>query len=181
MIIVAAGFLKFKTLEVCSGRESAAGFPGSCGHRAKVIVVAVMVYGSRKIIMGYAGSCSSRSEGLCRFFKMKALRFGVAFIFLKNWPSKLGSEHFSPERFFLAITASFGRFIQGLVDGINEVIYINAMSPCSLLNTFKARRRATQATHALFHKNRNRLGIFAYYFRNTHFLGNLSQENHLLF
>ncbi|WP_141263550.1 hypothetical protein [Moorella sp. E308F] len=61
MTIVAARLFLTKKPEVPKGREIFMGFAGSYGRRAKVIVVAVMVCGSRKVVAGYAGSCSSRS------------------------------------------------------------------------------------------------------------------------
>ncbi len=50
---------------VCSGRETAAGLVDIHDSRAKVITVIVMVYGSRKVVVGYADSRSSCSVGHC--------------------------------------------------------------------------------------------------------------------
>ena len=50
---------------VCSGRETAAGSVDIHDSRAKVITVIVMVYGSRKVVVGYADSRSSCSVGHC--------------------------------------------------------------------------------------------------------------------
>ncbi|HHV71457.1 MAG TPA: hypothetical protein GXX38_02450, partial [Clostridia bacterium] len=54
---LSCGFVK---LEVCSGREIGAGFPGIFNGRAKVIMGSVMVCCSRKVVVGYAGIHSSR-------------------------------------------------------------------------------------------------------------------------
>lgn len=52
-------------LWVCSGREIAAGSLDIHGSQAKAIAGIVMVYGSRKVVVGYAGIRSGCSVGHC--------------------------------------------------------------------------------------------------------------------
>lgn len=61
--MVAETFQCIENKEVCISREINAGFLGSHNSRAKVIMGVVMVYNSRKVVVGYADIRSGCSEG----------------------------------------------------------------------------------------------------------------------
>ena len=80
-IIVAETFQCIENIEVCISRKIDAGFLGSDNSRTKVIMGVVMVYNSRKVVVGYADICSGCSEGHYGLIKKKSSHYWEDFCF----------------------------------------------------------------------------------------------------